>query len=115
MQCWSLRIMHEHISIIMAAGDGAAEAAQAAPFSSATFAYVNFELPQALTRLHMFRQCTLTQYIVNGLPSPDKIPAAMIMSISEKSFRCIYPIASYTRIAIVVSDGTDLHKHVFTS
>ena len=45
---------------------------------------------------------------MNGLPSPDELLVALIMFTSEKSFRYIYPIVSYTQIAIVVSVGTDL-------
>ena len=56
----------------------------------------------------MYRQCSLTQCIVDGLPSPDKLPAVLIMFISEKSYS--YRIASYIHKAIVVSVGTYLHK-----
>ena len=108
MQCWWLRIRHEwtqfkstyihtyswSICIIMASrhGCGVAEAAQAAPFWLWFFAYINFELPRALARL--CRQCTLTQSecIVNGLPRPDKLLAALIMFTSEKNFS--YPTAN---------------------
>ena len=60
----------------------------------------------------MYRQCTLTQFIVNGFPSPDELPAALIMFISEKSFS--YPMVSYIHIAMVVSIAIDFHKHVYT-
>ena len=79
-------------------------------FPGQFFMYVNFELPQALTRL--YRQCSLAQCIVNGLPSHDEPLAALIMLISVKSFNYIYPVFIYIHIATVVSIGTDLHKRV---
>ena len=41
---------------------------------------------------YIYKQCTLTQYVVNGLSSPDKLLKDLITFISKKRYS--YPIAT---------------------
>ena len=50
------------------------------------FAYDNLELPQTLTTGYVHLR---SAYIVNGLPSPDELPAALIMFIFEKNYSLV--------------------------
>ena len=66
-----------------------------------------------VARATPFSIAILTLCIVNSFPSPDGLLVALIMLTSEKSYS--YPRVSYIHIAIMVSAGTDLDKHVDTS
>ena len=72
---------------LMAAGNGAAGAAWAAPLFKAIFAYVNFQLPLALTRL--YRRSLLTQCMhIKAESQHDAVPAFYFVSLAI-SFRFV--------------------------